>query len=414
MSNNNKTITKRAWIRSGENFNQTSINSEVIEEFPRGVFNIEVDSFGNFSLQRIAEKFQFDYKVYALEEEFCNYVKTTFNNTTGNLGILLNGTKGTGKTVTAKSLANDFGLPIILVKNLEDYNQRMIEFIESFGFDAVLFFDEFEKNFNENDSTVLQIMDGVYNSKFRKIFLLTTNELTVNDNLISRPSRVRFIKEFGNLKEEVVREFLNDTLNDKQNIEEVVEFINTLQISTVDILKSIVSEINIHGFEEFNKVGRKFLNVKSDQYRFDVRSVNISDNIALKLGTKDGIDIKKFLEGEEYYEKILSFRSKNSYGDEYDKIVDGIEDDLVRTYATSIRFESFFADKKFDKLKVGDCICSSSDYDDEDCKYEILEIDHKNKVFVAKYIYNGSVMAAHVTDIYKPSLYTKQKIWKFI
>lgn len=48
----------------------------------------------------------------------------------------------------------------------------MIEFLSGIEGDCILFLDEFEKNFSESDSTILQIMDGVYNSKYRKVFLL--------------------------------------------------------------------------------------------------------------------------------------------------------------------------------------------------------------------------------------------------
>lgn len=54
----------------------------------------------------------------------------------------------------------------------------------------------FEKNFKEEDSTVLQIMDGVYNSNHRKIFLLTTNNMHINENLVGRPFSYSLCKAF--------------------------------------------------------------------------------------------------------------------------------------------------------------------------------------------------------------------------
>jgi SpoVK/Ycf46/Vps4 family AAA+-type ATPase len=88
----------------------------------------------------------------------------------------MNVNKGSGKTVCAKILANKMELPVIIIKTWGEANQSMIEYLGSFNFDCVLFFDEFEKQFEEKDSTVLQIMDGVYNNtESRKIFLLTTN-----------------------------------------------------------------------------------------------------------------------------------------------------------------------------------------------------------------------------------------------
>lgn len=110
--------------------------------------------------------------MYGLQNEFIDHVIKTYHATEGNLGIMLTGTKGTGKTVTAKELANKLNLPIIIVKDMGDHNQSMIEFLSGIEGDCILFLDEFEKNFSESDSTILQIMDGVYNSKYRKVFLL--------------------------------------------------------------------------------------------------------------------------------------------------------------------------------------------------------------------------------------------------
>lgn len=159
---------------------------------------------------------------------------------------MLTGTKGTGKTVTAKELANKLNLPIIIVKDMGDHNQSMIEFLSGIEGDCILFLDEFEKNFSESDSTILQIMDGVYNSKYRKVFLLTTNAMTINENMVGRPSRIRYVKEFGNLDLKVVNEYLDDAL---QVPEARQDLLDSLTISTIDILKTIVNEVNIHGIE---------------------------------------------------------------------------------------------------------------------------------------------------------------------
>ena len=64
-------------------------------------------------------------------------------------------------------------------------------------------------------------MDGVYNSKHRKIFLLTTNQLYINDNLIGRPSRIRYKKTFGNLSAETIKSYLGDNLIDKSKSNQI-------------------------------------------------------------------------------------------------------------------------------------------------------------------------------------------------
>lgn len=144
-----------------------------------------------------------------------------------------------------------------------DHNQSMIEFLSGIEGDCVLFLDEFEKNFSESDSTILQIMDGVYNSKYRKVFLLTTNAMSINDNMVGRPSRIRYVKKFENLDLKVVNEYALEVPEARQDL---LDFIDSLTISTIDILKTIVNEVNIHGIEGLRKA-KSFFNVVTNEYQ---------------------------------------------------------------------------------------------------------------------------------------------------
>lgn len=198
LSNLEKEKMNKVWMCSGSTYTQVSSGYSVEQSLPVGIYSICLTMTG-YHLDRYADKFVFPYKMYGLQNEFIDHVIKTYHATEGNLGIMLTGTKGTGKTVTAKELANKLNLPIIIVKDMGDHNQSMIEFLSGIEGDCILFLDEFEKNFSESDSTILQIMDGVYNSKYRKVFLLTTNAMTINENMVGRPSRIRYVKEFGNL-----------------------------------------------------------------------------------------------------------------------------------------------------------------------------------------------------------------------
>lgn len=180
-------------------------------------------------------------------------------------------------------------LPVIIVpRNMKGLQ----EFVSKISSDVILFFDEFEKSFDRNDSTILTIMDGVYNSGHRKIFLLTTNQLYINDNLIGRPSRIRYKKTFGNLSVETIKEYLEDSLIDKSRSNQILEFVDSLSISTIDILKSIVEEINIHNcnISDF----KKWINVEQAKYswKFWYKRVDSDDDI---YGTYTLEDFKREL-----------------------------------------------------------------------------------------------------------------------
>lgn len=266
---------KQIWLQDGNTFSQgSSTTVSHPEGLPKGIYEVKL-SMAGFYLSKIAESFTFDYKLYGLNQKFINYVLKTYENTTGNLGVLLDGIKGTGKTVTAKELCNHLQLPVILVQSMgSDTNDKLIKYLSSsIDFDCVFFFDEYEKEFKDS-SDVLSFMDGTYNSIYRKIFLLTTNELKVDTNLLGRPSRIRYKKSFGNLSEDVVREILNDILENKDAIEDVIELTHSMNIITIDLIKAIATEINIHGIESLPDIKETF-NIEFSKFSYLYRVITI-------------------------------------------------------------------------------------------------------------------------------------------
>ena len=267
-------MSKQIWLQDGNVFSQGSATTVSHPEgLPKGIYEVKVSMTG-FYLSKIAESFTFDYKLYGLNQKFIDYVLKTYENTTGNLGILLDGIKGTGKTVTAKELCNHLQLPVILVQSMGDSNDKLIKYLSTtINFDCTFFFDEYEKEF-KNSSDVLSFMDGTYNSIYRKIFLLTTNELDVDSNLLGRPSRIRYKKSFSNLSEEVTREILNDILKDKTAIEKVIELTHSMNIITIDLIKAIATEINIHGVEALPDIKETF-NIEFSRFTYMYREVQV-------------------------------------------------------------------------------------------------------------------------------------------
>ena len=267
-------MSKQIWLQDGNVFSQGSATTVSHPEgLPKGIYEVKLSMTG-FYLSKIAESFTFDYKLYGLNQKFIDYVLKTYKNTTGNLGVLLDGIKGTGKTVTAKELCNNLQLPVILVQSMGDSNDKLIKYLSTaINFDCVFFFDEYEKEFKDS-SDVLSFMDGTYNSIYCKVFLLTTNELKVDPNLLGRPSRIRYKKSFSNLPEEVTREFLNDILEDKTAIEKVIELTHSMNIITIDLIKAIATEINIHGVEALPDIKETF-NIEFSKFFYLYREVQI-------------------------------------------------------------------------------------------------------------------------------------------
>ena len=222
-------------------------------------------------LRKMSEEFTFDFKIYETGgKEAIKRVCDLWNNekyidSNKNLGVIFNGIKGTGKTISAKLLCNQIGLPVIVVN--QSFEGAVLEFIPRLSFEAVILIDEAEKTFSEKDDAhiLLKLIDGVYN-RTRKLYILTTNKLHINENLLGRPGRIRYIQEFTNLPKVAVEEYLEDNLEDKSKKQAVLDIVDLLEISTIDILKSIVEEFNI-----FGDMGgeRSMMNIPKCSYVFD-------------------------------------------------------------------------------------------------------------------------------------------------
>lgn len=289
---------RMSWIQTGNTYRSAVGDVFNVESLPKGIYDIDFAPFTGWSITKTADEFTFNYKIYDLETDFINHVITAFNNCESNLGVLMYGTRGSGKSASAKIICNKINLPIFVIKPIQDMStSNLIDYISTFNFDCVFLFDEFEKNFSKEDSSILSIMDGVYTSKYRRLFILTTNNLSVNENLLSRPSRIRYLKEFGNLSLDAINNYLDDNLS-KENYEhkdEIISYIDTLEISTIDILKCIVDEIRIFGYDEFIK-SKKFFNTKTNSYNYYIRYEVFDIDEESDKKAFDNYSISKFVE----------------------------------------------------------------------------------------------------------------------
>ncbi len=359
---------KQIWLQDGNIFNQGSATTVSHPEgLPKGIYEVKLSMTG-FYLSKIAESFTFDYKLYGLNQKFIDYVLKTYENTTGNLGILLDGIKGTGKTVVAKELCNHLQLPVILVQSMgSDTNDKLIKYLSTaIDFDCIFFFDEYEKEFKDS-SDVLSFMDGTYNSIYRKVFLLTTNELNVDSNLLGRPSRIRYKKSFGNLSEEVTREILNDILEDKTAVEKVIELTHSMNIITIDLIKAIATEINIHGAEALPDIKETF-NIEFSKFSYLYKIIQVRHyNVEF---TPE--NIKNLLQTYRNYKEL-----RKRDWDEYSKE----EKEFSNTWSTifSDDFGSTIEDKEFKYLKPGDYF--------EDDRILIINTEEKYLVTMTEYGY---------------------------
>lgn len=271
--------SKQKWINDGGILYPIPGYASLLEAPGNGIFRIyENPQTKRLGLEKIDDTFRFDFKIYDLEcEEIISKVIKTwtsdlFRESNKNLGVIFNGIKGTGKTIAAKLLCNRIGLPVIVVSKPVD---GMLEFIQSLHFEGIILIDEAEKTFDEERDILLKMIDGVYND-MRKLYVLTTNKLSIDENLLGRPGRIRYIKEFSNLSAKAVNDVIDDNLNDISLKDEVLKVVDSLEISTIDILKAIIDECNIMDSVPSDST----LNIPKAKYKIQIISF---DNLELKF-----------------------------------------------------------------------------------------------------------------------------------
>lgn len=220
-----------------------------VSYLPIGIYKLLSDAkTGNLFLTRVQDKFNMPEKVYELDTQLIDHVTRYYKENVdskgpGNLGVLLAGVKGSGKTITAKQLCNTLGLPVILITRPFS---ALPSFINDIKQNVLFFIDEYEKVFADpNTSLLLTVMDGAMDNGYKRVFVLTINELFISDNLLERPGRIRYFKRYTDLSLDTIEMVLNDKLKHKELYDETLRFISELKTITIDIIQSIIEEVNL-------------------------------------------------------------------------------------------------------------------------------------------------------------------------
>lgn len=246
------------FIRNGNNFNIMADGSiDIKQSLEPGNYVVRADGVGNLFLELI-KPFELPNKLYGDLESTGKRILATYSDRRKSTGVLLMGEKGSGKTLLAEYLSvesakND--VPTILVNQCFN-GEALNSLISRIDQPAVVFFDEFEKNYpsgrysdsgdpNEQEK-LLTLLDGVYKTK--KLFVLTCNdEDAIDKHFINRPGRIYYYKRFTGLEDNFISEYIEDRLNkdvSQQFKNELLYRIRLMGCVNFDMLQAIVEEAN--------------------------------------------------------------------------------------------------------------------------------------------------------------------------
>lgn len=317
---------KHIWRNSEDHYTpgNTTRDNEVL---PSGIYEIVDPTMQTpWMLNRTRDLFVFPFKIYGLRTDLVNRIWKTWQNTTTNLGIALNGLRGSGKSITLQEIANNgivnFNMPVIIVRKPINY---LNEILTSLKQDIIVVFDEFEKTHHkpEEQQALLTLIDGLDRSEYRRLWLFSTNNLTIDENFKDRPSRIRYTINFEGLDPNLILEIVDDLLHpnlvDYRN--RIFIHLMTRKVRTIDIVKAVLHEVNLYteSPEEVNKY-LNFSTEKPEQYDlvFFNQSGEEIDRLAFKPASSYERYMTNYLHPQTYQQGMETY--SNIYGSTFSPI----------------------------------------------------------------------------------------------
>jgi hypothetical protein len=234
------------FLKSGITFRVSTKEAlDLHETLPAGNYVIKKDQFENLFLEQI-DSFEFKGKLYGDTTKHSERILNTFMDRTASTGVMLNGEKGSGKTLLAKILsikAAEQAIPTIVI-NAPWCGDKFNSLIQAIEQSCVVLFDEFEKVYDSQEQEqMLTLLDGVFPSK--KLFVITCNDKwRVNSHMRNRPGRIYYMLDFVGLDADFIREYCEDNLKNKEYIEKVVQVGGLFGDFNFDMLKALIEEMN--------------------------------------------------------------------------------------------------------------------------------------------------------------------------
>lgn len=271
-------------LKIGNFYSVTEESYEIHENLPLGVYQLTKRLDGEYDLIKIKD-LSLPNKLYGDLSIVDKWIKS-FNTFDKNLGILLSGLKGSGKTIYAKKFCIDSKRPVILINEPisgEGFN-RILSAKELNG--SVIFIDEYEKIYNDRDkeNLLLSILDGQVDNHLA--FVLTVNESSlVSSNIINRPGRIKYLKSFGSLDFDTIDQVIQDRLDNQKHKDDLVSSLKKLDFITYDVLNTIIDEINI--FDEPASICCKNLNLSREDVYVkvfeEIDGISYDTNVITKI-----------------------------------------------------------------------------------------------------------------------------------
>lgn len=245
-------------VNTGSMYKIYGEDLKTFNELPVGTYRVCFNKMVGYFLESTSN-IVIKEKIYGVHESKVTKIMNSFKKFERNLGVILSGDKGIGKSVCAKLISQraiENGLPVIIV---DEYTPGIASYLGDIEQEVVVLFDEFDKTFPINkgcdmdedsraphpdcQSEMLSLFDGLNQGK--KLFVVTCNKLSgINEFLVNRPGRFHYHLRFEYPTPDEIREYLTDKLDAQYHnqISDVISFSGKVDIN-YDCLRAIAFEL---------------------------------------------------------------------------------------------------------------------------------------------------------------------------
>lgn len=298
-----KLMNKKVLVSKGEI--QIITVDGLREEFPADIVIVPRVHHQGHLVFSIGKRFQIPTKLFGNLKERASFLAESFYHY-GRLNVLLEGVKGSGKTLLAKYLSNDLNLPTMLIDNYFDMDQigEIYRFMEEANTPFLIIFDEFEKHYDREDQNAfLSKFDGL--SLTNNFTIICSNE-PLNEFFYNRPGRIRYRYDYLPFSLDETIEIMSEiTEMSEEEIRNLYSRLFSVPLN-YDILIAIAEDIN-RGLSLEDTIDNLNLKKESKSFLLDIKRKSDGKMFYERTGANplvDEIFDYSFINDEDRWETI--------------------------------------------------------------------------------------------------------------